>query len=64
MNEALETELESLYDSNLRAYILDLEELDRRAEAYWELHGDIKARENIVAELIVKLYGGKDEMGL
>ena len=53
------TEIESLYDSNLRAYILDLEELDRRAEAYWELHGDIKARENIVAELIVKLYGGE-----
>jgi hypothetical protein len=47
------TEIEYLYDAQCRAYILDLEQRDA-------IDDTIEARESLLADLIVRLYGGNN----
>ena len=54
MNDDLDVAFEFLYEEQLRAYILDLEAEDR-------LRRTIEARESLLADLIVRLYGGNNE---
>lgn len=48
------TDRDVLYDANVRAYIIEKEELDRRFEDYVTMLFNVRDRELAIAEIIVQ----------